>query len=244
MSASATGEEREATELLDETQRLRQKRDLLTKENEQLKTYLRLRQMESTATCEQLKSEIEQQIEQFEALGDQSFSDSQTSHLETLKSFRAEIEAIQCWNAKIRNKYFSRNATEEGARNLANQLTDELIEQMVTSSSVRTSDSQQANKECDNEANVAIADNKSETTDEHKLKKHSSIHKEATIEAKDSKIGSEEAIRDRDSNSNDNIKTRLRSKQMSFDSTRDGKRKRITKKEDHSSQKTSKRKRK
>jgi predicted glycoside hydrolase/deacetylase ChbG (UPF0249 family) len=97
-------EENEANELLDETQRLRHKRDLLTKENEQLKSYLRLRQMESTATCEQLKSEIEQQIEQFEALGD-----TQTNHLETLKSFRSEIEAIQTWNQKIRNKYFSRN---------------------------------------------------------------------------------------------------------------------------------------
>ncbi len=126
-------EENEANELLDETQRLRHKRDLLTKENEQLKSYLRLRQMESTATCEQLKSEIEQQIEQFEALGD-----TETNHLETLKSFRSEIEAIQTWNQKIRNKYFSRNHFINFDNNFHEDNPQELgSDQNNTSSQVR-----------------------------------------------------------------------------------------------------------
>lgn len=243
MSAAVLGEEREATELLDETQRLRQKRDLLTKENEQLKTYLRLRQMESTATCEQLKSEIEQQIEQFEALGDQSFNENQASHLETLKSFRAEIEAIQCWNAKIRNKYFSRTSSEESARNLANQLTDELIEQMVASSSVCSSEVKEDNKECDNkEADAVIAADRSENTNKPKPKKSSSNHKRIT--KKDRNVSSEEGIRNKDSTSNGNIKTRLRSKPTLIDSTTDEERKRTIDKEDNTSQMRLKRRRK
>lgn len=99
-------DEARAHQMLSETEKLKRKRDLLAKENERLRQYLRARHVESASACEQLKTEIEMQIEQFEQLGDAV----ETSHLETLKAFRSEIEAIQCWNAKIRDKYFSRNA--------------------------------------------------------------------------------------------------------------------------------------
>lgn len=100
-------------ELLKETQELKLKRDMLAAENEELRSYLKSRQIESASTCEQLKFDIEQQIEQFENL-DQG---AEPSYLETLKSFRSEIEAIQNWNAKIRQKYFSRDALRNATLN-------------------------------------------------------------------------------------------------------------------------------
>ena len=222
MSNSVSGEEQEATELLDETQRLRHKRDLLTQENEQLKSYLRLRQMESTATCEQLKSEIEQQIEQFEALGDQSFNDSQTTHLETLKSFRSEIEAIQCWNAKIRNKYFSRTAADGSRQTIANQITDELIDQMVSATVAAASSRaiNDSNNTCDNESNDVLDHNRSEdvNADQHKHKKP--INRKTNHKSK--RISSENLVKDLDNKTNIRM---TRSKQKTLDDSLDTKRK-------------------
>ena len=231
MSNSVSGEEQEATELLDETQRLRHKRDLLTKENEQLKSYLRLRQMESTATCEQLKSEIEQQIEQFEALGDQSFSDSQTTHLETLKSFRSEIEAIQCWNAKIRNKYFSRSSPDGTQVSIATQLTDELIEHAVEELTDATSGRPiDCNNSCDNATNKLTEDNRS---DDFKPKQNKLI-KRKTNPKTNANNSSEKVVNDLDNKTNKMI---TRSKQKIINSS-------IDNTEDKSTSRRSKRKRK
>ena len=241
MSNSVSGEEQEATELLDETQRLRHKRDLLTKENEQLKSYLRLRQMESTATCEQLKSEIEQQIEQFEALGDQSFNDSQTTHLETLKSFRSEIEAIQCWNAKIRSKYFSRTSADGSRQTIANQITDELIDQMVSATVAAASGRaiNDSNNTCDNGSDDVLDANRFDDLNAEQPKQKKSINRKTNPKSKI--ISSDASVKELDNKTNIRI---TRSKQKTINASLDKKRKTVDSNEDKkTASNTSKRKR-
>jgi tetratricopeptide (TPR) repeat protein len=95
-------------DLLDETKRLKESNDQMNGVIEELKTIIRVKETESTITCLQLRSQIEQQIE--------CLAKTETKQLETLLSFKKDFEDKEFWFENLKSFIETGSLAKKGSK--------------------------------------------------------------------------------------------------------------------------------